>query len=148
ERATAMPGITSPENAYYEDSDLYYKTQYRILKGRDLARRVVKQLHLETNPEFNGTATPPSGPATWVHDAKERALGLIRPTAAVVDQERPKADEASDESGLVSAFLSRVFITPVQGSKLVDVTVQSTSAQFAQKAANSLVDEYVQQNLE
>ena len=52
ERATAVPGITTAENTYYEDPDLYYKTQYRILKGRDLARRVVKRVNLGAVPEF------------------------------------------------------------------------------------------------
>ena len=42
ERATALPGITSADNTYYEDPDPYYKTQYRIIKGRELTRRVVK----------------------------------------------------------------------------------------------------------
>src|SRR5262249_58878739 len=56
ERSTAVPGIQSTENTYYEDPEPYYNTQYRMLKGRDLTRRVVKRLHLENVPEFNGTA--------------------------------------------------------------------------------------------
>src|SRR5262249_47273409 len=34
ERSTAMPGINANNNTYYEDPEPYYKTQYRILKGR------------------------------------------------------------------------------------------------------------------
>ena len=56
ERSTAVPGITSTDNTYYEDPEPYYKTQYKILTGRDLTRRVIKKLHLENVPEFNGTA--------------------------------------------------------------------------------------------
>ena len=47
ERSTAVPGITSTDNTYYEDPEPYYKTQYKILTGRDLTRRVIKKLHLE-----------------------------------------------------------------------------------------------------
>src|SRR5882672_9223498 len=54
ERSTAVPGITSTDNTYYEDPEPYYKTQYKILMGRDLTRRVIKKLHLETVPEYNG----------------------------------------------------------------------------------------------
>src|SRR4030095_4263181 len=53
ERSTALPGVTGTE--YYEDTLPYYNTQYRILRGRDLARRVVKKLNLQNVPEFNGT---------------------------------------------------------------------------------------------
>src|SRR5499426_4677514 len=59
ERATAVPGLNNTENVFYEDPEPYYNTQYRILKGRDLTRRVIKTLDLATVPEFNGTAAPP-----------------------------------------------------------------------------------------
>ena len=59
ERSTAVPGLQNDQNTYYEDPEPYFQTQYKILKGRDLTRRVVRKLHLETVPEFNGTAAPP-----------------------------------------------------------------------------------------
>ena len=43
ERSTAVPGITSTDNTYYQDPEPYYQTQYRILRGRDLSRQVIKQ---------------------------------------------------------------------------------------------------------
>ncbi len=42
ERSTAMPGLQNDSNTYYEDPEPYYQTQYKILKGRDLTRRVVR----------------------------------------------------------------------------------------------------------
>ncbi len=146
ERSTAMPGIS--ENAYYEDPLPYYQTQYRILKGRDLTRRVVKRLKLDTVPEFNGTATPPSTPAVFVRNAIDRVVSLARPARSQTEAEVPKADETADESALVSAFLSRVEVIPVPDSRLVDVTFTSTSPDLAAAAINALVDEYVAQNLE
>jgi uncharacterized protein involved in exopolysaccharide biosynthesis len=56
ERSTAIPGLQNEQNTYYEDPEPYYQTQYKILKGRDLTRRVVQKLHLDAVPEFNGTA--------------------------------------------------------------------------------------------
>src|SRR5436189_813073 len=32
-RSTAIPGVTSNENTYYEDPEPYYQTQYKILQG-------------------------------------------------------------------------------------------------------------------
>jgi capsular exopolysaccharide synthesis family protein len=147
ERATAVPGLNSTENTYYEDPEPYYNTQYRILKGRDLTRRVIKKLNLAAVPEFNGTAEPPSTPATLLHDARQKLIGLVRPApAAPVDA--PRADESPDESALVSAFINRVDVQPVRGSRLVNVLFTAQEAAFAARAVNALIDEYVEQNLQ
>ena len=62
--------------------------------------------------------------------------------------EPPKVDESSDESSLVSSFIGRVDVLPVRGSHLVDVTFTAQDPKFAATAANTLVDEYVEQNLQ
>src|SRR5436190_964360 len=150
ERATALPGITTPDNTYYEDPDPYYKTQYRIIKGRELTRRVVKKLSLQDRPEFNGTEKPRTTPFSMLRDVGQRAVNFVRPakTEPVEAPEAPRVDEAPDESGLVSAYVGRVGVNPITGSKLVEVTFESTDPKFAATAVNTLVDEYVASNLE
>ena len=49
------------------------------------------------------------------------ALGLLAAGFAYV-QEHAKGDETPDESGLVSAFISRVDVAPIRGSRLVNVS--------------------------
>jgi polysaccharide biosynthesis transport protein len=146
ERSTAMPGITSDANTYYEDPEPYYKTQFRILKGRDLVRRVVKRVDLGKVPEFNGTAEAPATPLTMLRDLEQKVVRHIKPPPAV-DAETPKIDETPDESSLVGAFLGRINVVPVTGSRLVDVTFEAMDPNFAAVAVNTLVDEYVEQNL-
>jgi capsular exopolysaccharide synthesis family protein len=145
ERSTSMPGITGTE--YYEDPLPYYNTQYRILRGRDLGRRVVKNLSLQAVPEFNGNAKPAATPVTILRDATKRLLSKVTGTAPP-EPEAPKVDEIADESVLVSGLLGRVQVVPVTESKLVDVFFTSIDATFAARAANALADEYVAQNLE
>src|SRR5258708_22182636 len=146
ERSTAVPGLQNTENTYYEGPEPYYNTQFRILKGRDLTRRVVKRLHLENVPEFNGTAAPPTTPFSMLHDVQTRALGWIKP-GTPAPSEVPKVDETPDESALVSAFIGRVSVGPIKQSRLVDVAFTSTDANFAATAVNTLLDEYTEQNL-
>lgn len=146
ERSTAIPGLTSPENAYYEDPEPYYQTQYKILKGRDLTRRVVRKLNLQSVPEFNGTLAAPSSPATWFEDVKFYVTALFS-RQELPPVEPPKPDETADESALVGAFISRVSVDPVRGSRLVDISFTSLDPEFAAKAINTLADEYVDQNL-
>jgi succinoglycan biosynthesis transport protein ExoP len=145
ERSTAVPGITSTDNTYYEDPEPYYKTQYKILTGRDLTRRVIKKLHLENVPEYNGTAVAPSG-VPFLSDLKQRVEHLVGRTPAA-SVEAPKIDETPDESALVSAFIGGVSVVPVTGSRLVDITFDARDPKFAALAVNTLVDEYVDQNL-
>jgi polysaccharide biosynthesis transport protein len=148
ERATAVPGLNNAENVFYEDPEPYYNTQYRILKGRDLTRHVIKKLNLAAVPEFNGTAEPPSTPATVVKDMQQRALAFLRLAKEPPSEEAPRVDETPDESALVSAFVSRVEVSPIRGSRLVNVTFTARDPKFAALAVNTLVDEYVEQNLQ
>jgi len=145
ERSTAVPGLSNEQNQFYEDPEPYYQTQYKILKGRDLTRRVIRKLHLDTVPEFNGTKPPPPTPFSMLSDFKSRLLGSAKAPAPA---EPAKVDETADESSLVGAFLSRVDVQPVRGSHLVDLTFVSEDPTFSAAAANMLMDEYVAQNLE
>jgi polysaccharide biosynthesis transport protein len=145
ERSTAVPGLQNDPNQYYEDPEPYYQTQYKILKGRDLTRRVVRKLRLDTVPEFNGTKPAPPSASTLLQEAKNKIIGIAKPNAPA---EAPKADETADESGLVSAFIGRVNVEPVRGSHLVDVSFVSEDPKFAAAAVNALIEEYVNQNLE
>ena len=148
ERATAVPGLNGSDTVYYEDPEPYYNTQYRILKGRDLTRRVIKRLDLASVPEFNGTAEPPTTPTTIVRDVKERVLSFVRPAKTPDGAEPPRVDETPDESALVSAFVGRVEVAPIRGSRLVNVSFTARDSKFAALAVNTLVDEYVEQNLQ
>ena len=48
----------------------------------------------------------------------------------------------------MSAFIGRVSVDPVRGSRLVDVSFDSVDPKFAAQAANTLMEEYVDQNLQ
>jgi capsular exopolysaccharide synthesis family protein len=139
-----VPGI-SGGNEFYEDPEPYFQTQYKILKGRDLTRRVVKRIKLDQVPEFNGTAKPPSTPLTLLSDLRAQLMSAISSKPA---QEAPRADETPDESALVGAFISRVSVDPVRGSRLVLVSFDAIDPAVTAMATNGLMDEYVEQNLE
>jgi succinoglycan biosynthesis transport protein ExoP len=147
ERTTAIPGLGLANEEFYEDPEPYYQTQYKILKGRDLTRRVVTKLGLAQVPEFNGTLTPPATPLSLMLDLRTRVLVLLWHQKPIAP-EAPKVVEAPDESNMVSAFVGRVNVEPVRGSRLVDISFDSVDPKFAAKAANTLMDEYVDQNLQ
>jgi len=146
ERSTAVPGL-KVENQYYEDPEPYYQTQYKILQGRDLARKVVRNLKLRTVGEFNGNQVPRETMTSMVRSSLRRTLAFARGGAPAPAASTPAVDETPDESGLVDAFIGRVSVSPVRGTRLVDVGFTSTDPEFAARAANALAEEYVTQNL-
>lgn len=146
ERSTAIPGLNS-ESQYFDDPEPYYNTQYKILQGRDLARRVVTTLQLHTIPEFNGTAPSASTWITVLRGVAERARGLLSAGGAT-GLEPPSPGETPDESALIDTFISRLLVEPARGTRLVDVSFSSVDPEFASKAANALAQVYVEQNLE
>jgi capsular exopolysaccharide synthesis family protein len=147
ERSTAVPGLNQ-DNQYWEDPEPYYQTQYRILTGRDLVRRVVATMQLENMPEFNGTATAPDTPMQIVRDLGARVLAALGREPAAVPQEAPEPDETASESAYVDAFTGRLRVEPVRGSHLVDVTFTAMDPVFAAEAVNAVAREYVAQNLQ
>src|SRR4051794_15533949 len=136
ERATEVPGITPGGEQFYEDPEPYFQTQYKILRGRDLTRRIVKKIRIDRVPEFNGTAKRPDTPLTLVTNLRSRLTSMIWKRGAV--QETPKVEETPDESALVSTFIGRVNVEPVRGSRLVDITFDSEDPAFAAQATNAL----------
>src|SRR5919106_1141879 len=58
----------------YTDPEPYYQTQYRILQGRDLARRAVRRLKLQTVPEFNGSGPAPTRLTQTIEAVKAKAM--------------------------------------------------------------------------
>jgi succinoglycan biosynthesis transport protein ExoP len=152
ERSTAVSSLKENDPAYWADPEPYYNTQYRILQGRGLARRVVRKLHLHNVPEFNGTLPGPPGPLQAMAAVRARVktaalsiVALVQPPPAV---EALSADETAAEAGFVGAFLTRVQVDPVRGTRLVDLYFSSADPQFAARAVDTLADEYVEQNLE
>jgi polysaccharide biosynthesis transport protein len=146
ERSTAMVGL-SPDSSYVQDPEPYFQTQYKILKGRDLIRRVVKKLNLKDVPEFNGTAAPAKTPITAARDLATRTLIATGISKAPAPVEPPRPDEDADESAMVDTIAGRVQVDPVRGSRLVNVTFVAMDPKFAAVAVNTLAREYVDQNL-
>jgi capsular exopolysaccharide synthesis family protein len=117
-----------------------------VLQGRDLARRAVRQLKLETVPEFNGNGPTPTRLTRVIETIKRKVLAPF--TGGASDPVQPAAPGSLSENGLVAQFQGRVQVVPVRSSRLVDISFTSADREFAAKAVNVLAEEYVQQNLE
>ncbi|MEX2301586.1 MAG: polysaccharide biosynthesis tyrosine autokinase [Bryobacterales bacterium] len=103
----------------------YIETQYKVLKSRTLARRVIERLDLARVPELTRGFRPPPAERPAPFDG--------------VPGVHPR---------LVDAFLARLRVEPGKGTRLVNVSFESEDPTLAPAAANALADEYIEHNLE
>jgi capsular exopolysaccharide synthesis family protein len=149
ERTTTMAGtINAGNNESVQNPEPYYNTQYRILVGRELGRRVVQRLDLASVPEFNGRGPTPTALSRLIGRMREEMTVSARALLGGRRLAMAPGAETMDEGQLANAFLSRISIEPVQNSRLVDVSFVSADPQFAVRAVNVHAEEYVAQNLE
>ena len=131
------------------DPEPFLETQHRVLQSRELALRVVELLGLAEAPELNGEGPePPVLQAAFVSLQRAVTAALRRTVAGSARREPPAPAAPPSPNALAMAVLSRVRVTPVPNSHLVNVTFQSADPELAARAVNVLAEEYVRLNLE
>ena len=111
----------------------------------------MRRLNLQNHPLFNGASPESRGPVQLASDAKQAVAAAVRRAVAgspAVPLERSAADETAIESALIGQFLAGLDIKPEKSTRLVAIVYTSPSAEFAALAANTVAEEYAQQNLD
>ncbi len=131
----------------------YYETQYKILKSRSLARRVIGKLDLDKSVDFTLRRSSFS-----IKSLLNKMAKLLRPLQRKSPQApqalgadgrtEPQEEEFGVKSGHIDAFLARVEVSPVKDSRLINVSYRSRSPEIAQKVANTIAEAYIQFDIE
>ena len=103
-----------------------------MLQSETLARRVIKQLHLERDSEFD-----PRNKEEWLQ-SRAHASAPIRESAVDPDVEQVVLRE----------FKDRLSVDPVRRSRLVQISFESQDPDVAAQAVNALAANFIQENLE
>ena len=142
----------------------YFNTQPQILEGPGLLRRVVKNLDLEHNREFHRPqiaerrSTTQSllrmfglGPAEQTEQTEaDKQPNTVPPspesvtTVASVDN----AAEAERLAPYVGALQGGLSISPVEYTRLIDISYRHLDPVIATKVVNTIADVFVLSNLE
>jgi capsular exopolysaccharide synthesis family protein len=109
----------------------YYQTQYKILKSRNLARKVIKSAKLYQNPHFVNA-----------DDLSKKAPG------STVNGNNSTSEGDAPQGVVVDAFLSMLTIEPLQKSRLVRVNFDSHSPQLSTDIANEIAKAYMEFSIE
>ena len=133
------PDIPTIKDLYELESvsDSYLKTQYSILASESIARQVINQLYLDSLPEFNKPK--------WWQFRGELATPLKQtlagdPVGTVHDREVYQR--------VLERFQDRLTVDPVSQSRLVTVRFDSNDAELSARIANTLVEDYIDKNLD
>ena len=122
-----------------DDHD-YYKTQYDLLKSRDLAAGVIRDLKLENTELLGGGG--PRGLLGHLESLYGLLLSMFSPAPVVV------ASQAGGVSaGAIDAYLSRLKVEAQVGTRLVKVSFRAPDPELAARITNTHVAHYIQQGL-
>jgi succinoglycan biosynthesis transport protein ExoP len=130
------------------DPEIYMETQLRIMRGRELAQRVAREMNLEKVAEFNGQGPKPTALAQTIASIKRYVAMPYRMMMSNLGQQQTQASAPRIASGDYSdALIGRLEAEQVRGSQLVDLSIDSSDPEFATRAVNAFADRYVQENL-
>src|SRR5262249_37838853 len=114
------------QDGWYNDD--FYRTQYRILQSRSLARRTAELMHLKERMAAQAAATPVaddgfsvSGGIAWV---KKQIFGEDVQEAKKAEDEAKVAAALAKEDSLApyaSMVLGSLSVSPIANSRLVDL---------------------------
>jgi len=135
---TGKPKIVSFEDVYTSWSTPlreHYLTQLEILKSRELAAKVVRQLKLAQHPEFKPGAKPKAFYEQWLPTGFFGADG---------------ADATDDqvEAGVIHALQRDINSQLVRNSQLIRISYESRDPELAAAVPNALAEIFIQADLD
>jgi len=128
-----------------DEADVYYRTQYGILRSRSLAATVIREEGLDAG-ERPATSNFKPGliGGIWSKAAEQMRHLLERAGQASHSVE---SAETKVKPQLVDAYLRNLEVTPIQGTRLVKVGYSSASAELSARIANAHCLAYIRQGL-
>ncbi|NPD16351.1 AAA family ATPase [Xinfangfangia sp. D13-10-4-6] len=132
-RESAMLGLNSVLGGLTSGESAVVNTEVEVLRGRTLMARVVDELDLTNDPEFNLALEPP-GPIGRLKDM----------LAGGAD---PPPSEALIRDNTVTQLLTQTGISNVPQSLVFHITVASTSPEKAARIADTLTRLYINDQL-
>jgi len=133
------PKIVSIEEVYNSMGSAqreYYQTQLEILKSRDLAAKLVRQLKLAEHPQFKPGAQPPRFYEKWL------------PKGFWGDDAAATASPEQLENRVIGAVQRDINLQLVRNSQLMRISFDSRDPELAAAVPNALADIYIDSDLE
>ncbi|MGD2131412.1 MAG: polysaccharide biosynthesis tyrosine autokinase [Maricaulaceae bacterium] len=134
--------------------DAIVLTEVQVIRSRSLAERVVDDLRLDEDPEFNALLRPSSGFSAFVEQTRGalgNVLGVFAPSAGPSGADyEPSAEElaAVGRELAITALQQTTTVSPVESTYVINIEAISADPDKAASIANALADEYLVDQLE
>ncbi|MFI3121822.1 MAG: polysaccharide biosynthesis tyrosine autokinase [Methylococcaceae bacterium] len=117
--------------------------EMEVIKSRELAHKIIDQLHLEQYPEFNPKSQKPGLLAQFsfknlLPESWKEAMGMIK-----IDSRTAEEKEEARLTRLTNIFLSKLKVSQVKRSQVINVAFESQDPKLAAKIANEVADKYI-----
>jgi capsular exopolysaccharide synthesis family protein len=140
---SGIKSLQESEESQTTDQD-YLETQSQILRSDALATSVIRDLHLDKNPEFAGRGT--QAKLVQPQDSPETRVSGQGKDTSFLQEQFELVDRTPSESMALEAFRQHLTVNRVRNSRLVEVSFQSHDPRLAQSVTNTLITEFMDQN--
>ncbi len=143
----------APEQQGWNATDIFYSTQFQILKSGALAEQVIREEGLQDQPELLGEVRQRSLMGE-IRSLFRTVTSAIVPSgnapAEGVETSAPTAEEEREAKirRAANSLRSRISVDRVEESRLVDVSVRAFDPQLAERLANATVENYREMSLQ
>ena len=131
---TSMDSATNVDGA--AQWNINNKTEYTLLKSRNLANRVILAQDLFANPLFAGTHHL----TTTLDGMKTEGSGEDEEAVDALDEQAP--------AWMINQYLADLRIAPIEETELVAVSFTTPNAVLSARLANAHVQEFMRQGIE
>ncbi|MAK61078.1 MAG: capsular biosynthesis protein [Ponticaulis sp.] len=122
-------------------------SEVELLKSRELAKKVVTELQLQQNDEFNGTPPPPS----FLDTLRSQVTGWIQsflPQQTSQPQQSPPETEDRALERITSIVLGGLEVQRVGATYVIEILFTSKNPDSAALVANQFAEQYLLEQLE
>jgi len=133
----------------YDFTGAYFNTQLKLLTSRSLAERVARKMNLSDRPELQA---PEEGNKNIFQTFKDFVtLKWLFKSQPSEEEEEADSEEVFEQNpNEVYAFtvLGGLSVTPIEETRLVQVSYSSAHPQLAADVVNTLVEEFISYSIE
>ncbi|MBP8111575.1 MAG: GumC family protein, partial [Agitococcus sp.] len=134
--------LTSLDDVYGSDiaGKEYLQTQFEILKSRELAARVVRELNIAEHPDYVAKIVVEE--KSWWQQIDWKQYLPAGHT------QNPLPTEEEKFTKLVSGFMTHLSIEPIRQTQLVKINFQSYDRKLTADVANAMAKAYINSQME
>ncbi|CAA6821177.1 MAG: Capsular exopolysaccharide family [uncultured Thiotrichaceae bacterium] len=132
-------GIDVHQKKSMINNAIFFQTQYKLLRSKKLAKRVIEDLSLESYLQSQSKLTP--GATDVLERFKEEVVALR-------DQFFTTKPKQIVPVQLENIFLESLTIRPLKDSQIVEVTFQSNDEQLSIDVVNGFIKNFMEQRAE